>query len=197
MTQQVETQVDGAHIVPGSEACPPKDFWSSPRRRSLITLFCLFHMGMVVVFNLPQNTGLGNLRAQFAWYGRLSWLHQEWGMFTTIPHYAALSPVLVAKYDDGHESTHGPLLPGLAPYSGDLRALYLVLHTLWPAGEYAPLAHGYLNRACTAIAAQVGEKPASVMLRVDAQVLTSLTRVRVSGRPARAARQSSKALKCR
>ena len=170
---------------------------TSALKRSLITAFCLFHMGAVVVFNLPQNTALGDLRAPLAWYAGISWINQEWGMFTTIPHYAELRPVLVAKYSDAVDTTHGPMLPGLAAYPEDLRSLYLVLHTLWPTGEYLGLAHGYLQNTCDAIARQTGKRPTSVALRVDAKVLSPLDRVRRSRAVGRPERQWSGAAQCR
>lgn len=182
---------------PPSQSAPARAASASPLKRSLVSAFCLFHMSAVVAFNLPQNTALGDLRAPFDWYARLSWLNQEWGMFTTIPHYVALHPVLVAKDQDAQESAYGPMLPGLTEYPGDLRAVYLVLHTLWAAGEYRPLAHGYLRNACAAIARRTGKRPDSVTLRVDAQVLTPLRQVRATRDIGRPERQSSRTFKCR
>jgi hypothetical protein len=185
----------------GASLAEPTRAGSSPRaatiKRSFFSLLCLFHMGAVIVFNLPQHTALGDLRAPFAWYARLSWLHQEWAMFTTIPHYAELEPVLVAKYKGGEERLFGPMLPGLRPYPADLRSLYLILHTVWASGEYRPLASGYLQHACDAITRQLGQRPSSVQLRVDAQVLAPLKQVRASHKVGRPERQASKAVKCR
>ncbi|MFT3928463.1 MAG: hypothetical protein QM778_38395 [Myxococcales bacterium] len=174
-------------------APPPAPSW----KRSLITALCLFHMAAVVVFNLPQNTALGDLRAPLHWYARLSWLNQEWAMFTTIPHYVAIHPVLVAKYNDSGEAVYGPILPGLKPYPNDLRSVYLILHTLWASGEYRALAEGYLRNACAVIARQSGKKPHSVRLHVDAQVLAPLAQVRATRSLGRPQQQSSKAFRCR
>jgi hypothetical protein len=168
----------------------------TPLKQSAVTLFCLYHMGAVLAFNLPH-TGLGDLRAPFAWYAHLAWPNQQWSMFTTIPHYARLQPQLVARQANGQERSYGPMLPGLGAYSGDLRAVYLVLHTLWPGQDQGGLAQGYLRKACAAIQQHTGERPQAVTLKVEALELTPLAQVRASQRIGRARSFSSKTVPCR
>lgn len=150
--------------------------------RVVICVGCLYHLAAMVMTNMPTTTAFGGeLFAPFRHYVVYAGLWQSWTMFHTVPNFRAIRPKLVARYDDGAESVHGAMLPGLTPYQSRTRMASLFLRYTWPTPDIQPYLRGYLARACTAVEAESGRKPRTMTMRLESIRLRPLAKVRETG----------------
>ncbi|HLK37740.1 MAG TPA: hypothetical protein VKU41_13360 [Polyangiaceae bacterium] len=162
--------------------------------RVLLGTFCLYHMGASLLSNMPSTTAFGGeLRAPFEAYIFHAGLWQSWTMFTTIPYFRSIHPVLLAHAPGGAETEYGAILPGLEGYRQRTRLTGLFLRYTFPAPDMAGFARGYVHDACDAIEAASGVRPAFVGLRLDSEHLVPLDRVRTSGQTSVPGRELSAA----
>jgi hypothetical protein len=136
-------------------------------------------MAAMVSANLPTNTAFGNeIRLPFQDYLARAGLGQNWVMFHTIPYFRAIRPVLVAMGRDGNTQTHGPMLPGLGPYTPLTRLSVLFIRYAHPSEQVEPHLRAYLRRACDEVTRATGIRPYSTALRLDALRIPALEQVR-------------------
>ncbi|HEX7670230.1 MAG TPA: hypothetical protein VF395_11630, partial [Polyangiaceae bacterium] len=87
------------------------------------------------------------------------------------------SGVLSVKDGEGHETTEGPLLPGLEPYKKDNRIHVTFMRLAFNADSYPGYPVRYLAGVCRALLLKHGKLPTSVGFELQVKELRPLADV--------------------
>lgn len=150
--------------------------------RAAACAYFVYHLAAITMANVPRTTALGaGFHRLFDAYIHATGIWQRWDMFTTIPYFRDLDVRLTARDASGRDLRYGPMLPELSPFDKRLRlqALFARL-TFWRA-SYAPFAARYFARACDAVEAKTGQRPAKVGIELVADKIRPLAFVRADG----------------
>jgi hypothetical protein len=149
--------------------------------RSALALGFCFHAAAVAVSGLlPAESALAERATPvFATYLRVTGNMNDWAMFTDRPAFRRFDVSAVAEFPDGSIRRYGPLLPGLEPYDGSMRALKLFVK-LGQNSENRALAK-YLAALEQAIVERDGVRARAVALEYDTEVFHSHAEVKKTG----------------
>ena len=157
----------------------------------------LYHLGAITFANLHRSTVLGSgLHTWFSPYTSYLGLWQDWAMFTTIPYYASLTPVLEVETARGGKVDLGPMLPHLEAAPDSLRLTSLFGRLVWSRSSYAEHRQRYERTACLSVEKSTGTTPLSIRVRLEGQRLQRLDAVRSTGVSSYPQQPSSPAFRC-
>jgi hypothetical protein len=149
-------------------------------RGALALGFCYHAAAVAVSGLLPAESALAErARPVFATYLRVTGNMNDWAMFTDRPAFRRFDVTAVAEFPDGSTRRYGPVLPGLEPYDGSMRALKLFVK-LGQNSENRALAK-YLAALEQAILERDGVRPRAVALEFDTEVFQSHAEVTKTG----------------
>jgi len=150
-----------------------------PLIRVLLCAYSVFHLTAITLGNVPQNTAMGStFHRPFRLYLGVFSLYQTWDMFTTIPHFLAMTGELLAEDAAGNPVRRGPLLPGFEGYRNDNRLHVTFMRLAFSPDSYPGFPQRYLASVCRALTNEFGAPPKQVGFELRVMQLRPLSDVR-------------------
>ena len=151
--------------------------------RACIAVIFSFQALAILAANFPPGTALTNVvLAPFSAYLTATEQWQTWDMFDTIPYDRAFTVKAFAVDVNGKETEVGPILPGLTPFTPDLRTQTFFYRIYPGTGASNQYWETYAQRLCAAAKADASSRqmPQVATMYVDfiSDRLRSLAEIR-------------------
>lgn len=173
------------------DSCPS---WCRAAFRFLLSLLCTWHCFAITVPNFFSETPIQrDLGDWVSPYLTLTFSHQRWNMFTSIPLFRDIDAKLVVRFTDGGVIELEPVIPGFTSTDHNRRFKKFLLRL--PKERSGSLDY-YIQQVCREVRTARGKTPESVELIISRSRIRSLDLIRKDGVVSNVVPQSLGAITC-